>query len=228
MTSEIKDHKINWDNSYIGEIDSLVIQSIEDKKYILVDLKYDTNVAEKAILYNFENFIPLICEDFKELFNLRKTGKHIVKYKNKYMLMVRFKTQANLKDYLKINKIDSKNIPNYIKNEIQKYIAFRYLFSLKTINETSLSIVFESNVMPYIINSSEKEINYEIKITKRVIEDWFDNIENFHKVIKSMINDRDVTLLKFQIQKIIEKYDKKMIGWSNIIYNRLMLESDII
>jgi hypothetical protein len=228
MTSEIKDQKINWDNSYIGEIDLLVTQAIEDKKYILIDLKCDTDTDEKAILYNFESFVPLICEDFKDLFNLKKTGKHIVKYKHKHMLMVRFKTQANLRDYLKLNNINPRTVPDYLKEDIQKYIAFRYIFSLKTINETTLSIVFNSIFTPYIVSTFENELNYRVKLSQRIIDDWFDDIEHFHKVVKSMIGDRDVTLLKFQIQKIIEKYDKSLIGWTNVIYNRLLLESNII
>lgn len=228
MNVQIKEHKINWDNSYIGEIDSLVSHSIEYKTYIIIDLKYDINTIEKAILYNFESFIPLICEDFKELFNLRKTGKHIVKYRHKHMLMVRYKTQANLRDYFRINNIDIKRLPDCIRDEVQKYIAFRYLFCLKSINENKLNIVFESLMPPYILNGPEEELNYKIKISQRLIDDWFDNTENFHKVIKNMINDRDVTLLKFQIQKIIEKYDKSLIGWTNVIYNKLILESSIL
>ena len=222
MNTEIKDQKINWDNSYIGEIDSLVSQNIEDKKYTFINLKYTESDNEKAILYNFDGFIPLICEEFKSLFKLRNNGKHIVKYKNKHMLMVKHKTQTNLKDYLKVNNITIRSLPDYIKKDVKNFIAFRYLFCLKTINESSLDIVFEPSVVPYIINNLEQEINYKSKISQRLIDDWFDNTENFHQFIKTMIGDNDVTILKFQIQKIIEKYDKGLIGWSNIIYNRFL------
>lgn len=225
------EHKIIWDNSYIGEIDSLVSEDFIEKKFIHITLKYDINKTEKAILHNFESFIPLICEEFKSLFNLKQTGKHIVKYKNKHMLMVNHKMQINFKDYLKYNNITPKYLPDYIKNDIQKFIAFRYIHCLKTNNESCFGIIFDSVkdslFAPYVINSFENEINYNVKITQRIIDNWFDNIEHFHLTIKKMINDRDVTLLKFKIKNIIEKYDKSLIGWSNVIYNRLLLESDI-
>jgi hypothetical protein len=228
MDTELNIEKINWDNSYIGDIDLYVSHSIEDNKCIAVTLKYNENTSENAVLYEFENFIPLICEEFKVLLNLRKTGKHIVKYRNKHMLMVKYETQTNLKDYLKLNSINVRSLPDYLKNDVQKYIAFRYLFCLKTINESSLSIVFKSLGNPYIINSSENELNYKSIVCQRIIDDWFGDTENFHQIAKSLIEDKDVTILKFQIQKIIEKYDKNLIGWTNVIYNRLLTESNII
>lgn len=224
MNIESSMERLKWDNSYIGEIDSLVSHEIKEKKCIVITIKYNISDSEKAILYEFESFVPLICEDFKDLFNLRKTGKHIVKYKNQYMLMVRFKLQTNFKEYLKMNNYEIKDLPKNIKEEIQKFITFRYLFCLKNNKESSFDIIYEAFSPPYIINSSENEINYNVKITQRLIKDWFDSSEHFHNTIKSMINDRDISLLRFQIQKIIEKYDKKLIGWSNIIYNKMSLE----
>jgi hypothetical protein len=215
--------KITWDNSYIGEIDSLVSDEISEKKYLIVSLRYNEYTTEKAILYEFESFVPLICEDFKDIFNLRKNGKHIVKYKSKHMIMIKYKLQTNLKDYMKMNSFEIKDLPDYIKKDIQKFIVFRYIFCLKNINETSFDIVYEAFNPPFIINNLENDLNYKVKVTRRLINDWFGNTENFIKTIKSMINGRDISLLRFQIQNIIEKYDKNLIGWSNIIYNRLLL-----
>jgi hypothetical protein len=210
--------KIDWDNTFIGEIDKLVSESIEDKNVI-----YITISNEKASLYEFENFIPLICEEFKDLFKLRKSGKHIVKFKNKYKIMVKNKTQFNLKYYLESQDIKINKLPDYIKKEVQNFIAFRYICCLKINNEKCFDIVFDSLIPPYIIDKSEEEIKYQSKISQRLINDWYGNTENFHNTIKELINDRDISLLRFQIQKIIEKYDKNLITWSNVIYNRMMI-----
>jgi hypothetical protein len=221
MDNKMCEQKITWDNSYIGEINSLVKESKEDSKSIIVELKFEEFNIETAILFNFESFIPLICEEFKDLFKLRRSGKHIVKYQNKHMLMSKFDAQINLKEYMKINNIKTKNLPQYIINEVQKFIAFRWLICLKNIKENSLNIVFDKLNSPYIVSFFENEINYNSKTTKRLIDDWFENLENFYQVVKSLIDNRDISLLRFEIQKIIEKYDKNLIGWSNVIFNRM-------
>jgi hypothetical protein len=210
--------KIDWDNTFIGEIDTLVSESNNEKNKINILI-----CNEKVSLYEFENFIPLICEELKELFKLRKSGKHIVKYKNKHMLMVKSKNQFNLKYYLESQNIKINKLPDYIKNEVKKFIAFRYICCLKTNTEKCFDIVFDPLVPPYIIDTSEDDINYNSKISQRLITDWYGNTENFHNTIKELINDRDITLLRFQIQKIIEKFDKNLITWSNVIYNRMSI-----
>jgi hypothetical protein len=210
--------KIDWDNTFIGEIDTLVSEAIENKGIYNV-----TICNEKVSLYEFENFIPLICEELKDLFKLRKSGKHIVKYNNKHRIMVKNKTQFNLKYYLESQDIKINKLPEYIKNEVQKFIAFRYICCLKNNTEKCFDIVFDPLIPPYIIDKSEEEINYQSKISQRLINDWYGTTENFHNVIKKLIDDRDISLLRFQIQKIIEKYDKNLITWSNVIYNRMSI-----
>ena len=212
------EQKIEWDNSFIGEIDSLVSEANTTNNIISIIIN-----NEKALLYEFDNFIPLICEELKDLFKLKKSGKHIVKYKHKHMLMVKNNTQFNLKYYLDFQKIKINKLPEYIKNEVQKFIVFRWLCCLKNNTEKCFDIVFEPLIPPYIVNNNEDEINFDSKISQRLIHDWFKNREEFNKIIESLIDNRDVSMLRFQIQKIIEKYNKNLITWSNVIYNRLLL-----
>ena len=223
MDSKMCEQKITWDNTYIEEIDHILSNIVEDKNKIYASIKINESSNENIILYEFNGFIPLICEEFKSIFNLRKTGKHIVKYKSKFMLMVRNTRQVSLKDCIENEFLKPNGLPDYLKEEVKKMIAFRWIFCLKNNNEKCFNLVYDPITPPYIINDCEDGLNYKVKISQRLIDDWFGDTEKFHDLIRSMICDRDVSLIRMQIQKIIEKYDKNLISWANVIYNRLLL-----
>jgi hypothetical protein len=61
------------------------------------------------------------------------------------------------------------------------------------------------------------------------VKDWFEN-DHYKAILlaKEMIDDFDITLLKFKMSDIIHKYEHgKYIGWINTIYDRLLTVKNI-
>ncbi len=222
---EVKESiKINWDCCInLGEISDKVekVYESEDEDYLVLS-------KEKILFTDFKgNFTPIILEKIKDLFEISKNGIQVAKLNKKNILLHKIENTVNLKTYLFENNLTLKKLPLSFKKEVRKIIAFKWIFCLKTINEGSIYVRNQGSLgssSPEILSFKENSFSYfNDSISQKLIKDWFDNgFEGFYNTCKELINDRDISFLRLQIQKIIETYDKDLIAWSNEIFKRLL------
>jgi hypothetical protein len=225
---EVKESiKIDWGCcSNLGEISDKVekVYKIEDENYLVLS-------KEKILFSNFKgNFVPIILEKLKDLFEINKNGIQVAKLSKKNIVLHRTENTMNLKTYLFENNLTLKKLPLSFKKEVRKIIAFKWIFCLKIIKEASIYV----RVIPEtkhkeiklfeILSFNENTVSYfDDSISQKLINDWFDNgFEGFYDTCKELINDRDISFLRLQIQKIIETYDRDLVSWTNEIFRRLL------
>ena len=154
----------------------------------------------------------------------KSNQKELNKYNKKNIIISKVENTIELKKYLSDYDISIKKLPKEIRKEICKVIAFKWIFCLKNINENSIYLRIEKDNPVEILSFKEENHNYfNDNISGRIVKDWFEKgYEGFYDTCKELINDRDISLLRLQIQKIIESYDRNFIPWSNEIFKRLL------
>jgi hypothetical protein len=220
---EVRDSsiKINWDFCLnLGEIDNNVQKVFKDKEN-----HYMVFQNETVLFTEFKgDFCRIILEKFKDLFGINKTGTHIAKYNKKNIVINRIENTMNIKRYLYENNTTVKKLPISIKKEVQKIIAFKWIFCMKSINEKTIYIRTKPDSSVEVLSFNENSLSfYKDILSTRLIKDWFENgFEGLYFTCKELIDDRDISYLRLQIQKIIETYDRDLISWSNEIFKRLL------
>jgi hypothetical protein len=85
----------------------------------------------------------------------------------------------------------------------------------------------------YPISCRENTFNYDstsssTRIPKTIIQTWFENKDELvDTTINALIKGKDLSVLRFEIQKIIKKYDKHLISWNNGIFEKLLVASNL-
>jgi hypothetical protein len=111
--------------------------------------------------------------------------------------------------------------------EMRKIFAFRWLVCLNCNFESKIEVrINHGLIFPvscYETTFSLDSGSSKCRIPNTIIKDWFDNDDEIlEKTVKFLLEDKDPTLLKFEIQKIINKYSNRHIAWVNAIYEKLL------
>jgi hypothetical protein len=213
--------KIDWERCInLGEIGDKVekVYENEEQKFLVLS-------KEKILFSDFKgNFSPIILEKIKDLFEIKKSGIQIAKLNKKNIILQRIENTVDLKTYMYENNLTYKKFPLSLKKEVRKIIAFKWIFCLKNINERTIYIRTNKDLSIDVLSFKENSITYSSDIIpQKMIKDWFENgFEGLYNTCKELIDDREISFLRLQIQKIIETYDRDLVSWSNEIFNRLL------
>jgi hypothetical protein len=120
----------------------------------------------------------------------------------------------------------------YFIEEIRKVFAFRWLMCLNNNFENTIEVRTGVGIN-YPISCRENTFNYDsssvsTRIPKTIIHTWFENKDELvDTTISILIKEKDLSVLRFEIQKIIKKFDKHLISWNNSIFEKLLIASNI-
>jgi hypothetical protein len=228
---------LNFDNSYVGEIDSYIINERIDEENKLSIISLSIQNELEIILFDYKNNFPLIIDEMKKLFVICRTYYNIVSVKNKKYLAVKYTNDVSFKVY------NENNVNKSIyERDIRKLIIFNWLmcindislnlenkFYVRPIAKVKVSNTRKNNMVIFYsinekgfnyLNSKEYEKSSNIPIS--LVKEWFNNsIELFYEYVNDMINDIDCDKLRNEASKIVNKYDKEYISWVNAMYNRV-------
>lgn len=101
-----------WDGSHIGNIEKLLYREFEGKLYF--------NNGEIGLISFYKDAIPLIMDEMKPLFGLKKIGRHVCIYKKKRVMLSQYHADMQ---------------PGELTDRIALY---RYVFALPRLNKSSL------------------------------------------------------------------------------------------
>lgn len=218
-----------WDGSFIDNLNIISVIKIQRTKYWAIKLN---NYVVYCEVRASRNLFPVIVDEIKPLFGLKKLGTHWC-YQNgiKYIL-----TQANinnngdiiqntlLKDF---SLTDQTN--NTLINEIRKIFVFKDILGVNKNDESHIIIIknenncFPISYMESIVTDSNSTISTAI------LEKWFIDI-NIDDIVKDMTNieNGDQVLDKIynihdNIVSIIEKMDRNLITFADLIRSRLLI-----
>jgi len=216
---------LKWDGSDLGDISNHITHTHESStqtyyyimgSFIIVTLK------------EYRNNIPLISDELKPLFNLPKVGRHCVAVGNKKYIMSRY--------YGHEFQLEQKYIKVFpqLGNSIKLCYTFRWILGLTLSSDSSMIVRKYPNEL--ITAISYKEINLDYtdlkrgsKLSQKCLRQWFnDSNEEINNTVKLMINDRDLSLLRFDIDRVVRRVDKNMVWWTAFILERLSLQMSLM
>lgn len=223
---------LTWDGSDIGAIDKYIYQcqKFEDD-HILTLLTLSPKGITKFIhvkILKYKNEVPFIIDECKPLFGLQKTGKHKAKLKDARVTLVKFQGDVSLKKYLKDTNFKPETMGLYFLKEMRKLLAFRWLMCLNNNFENTIEVRTGTGIN-YPISCRENTFNYDAlsnatRIPKTLIKNWFNDDEFLaDQVVTDLVKDKDVSMLRFEIKKIIMKFDKDLVSWCNSIFDKILL-----
>lgn len=230
-TSTMLDLKLNWDGSDIGAIDENISHYRKWEDDHIITLWYTNAKGEKRLanakILRYKNEVPIIIDECKPLFGLKKIGKHKATLMAHKVILVKFQGDISLKKYLNDMLWTPKKTSVYFKEEIRKVFAFRHIMCLNN-NFSNTIEVRTGGGINYPISCRENTFNYEsgdpaTRIPKTVVKEWFNDSEDLvEEVLEKMVTGKDVSMLRIEIQKIIMKFDKHLISWNNGIFEKLL------
>jgi hypothetical protein len=223
---------LTWDGSDIGAIDNHIYQcqKFEDD-HILTLLALSPKGMTKFVhvkILKYKNEVPFIIDECKPLFGLPKTGKHKATLKDVKVTLVKFQGDISLKKYLKDTNFKPDKMGLYFLTEMRKLLAFRCLMCLNNNWENTIEVRTGTGIN-YPISCRENTFNYDpmssaTRIPKTLTKTWFNDDEFLaDEITTNLIKDKDVSMLRFEIKKIIMKFDKDLISWCNGIFDKILL-----
>lgn len=223
---------LTWDGSDIGAIDNYIYQcqKFEDD-HILTLLTITSKGIAKFIhakILKYKNEIPFIIDECKPLFGLQKTGKHKATLKETKVTLVKFQGDISLKKYITDTNLKAEKMGLYFLTEMRKLLAFRWLMCLNNNWENTIEVRTGAGIN-YPISCRENTFNYDAmslatRIPKTLIKTWYNDDEFLaDQTIGDLVKGKDVSMLRFEIQKIIMKFDKDLVSWSNSIFDKILL-----
>jgi len=223
--------RLNWDGSNIGAIDEHLFDvHKKDDDHILtiwsLNKKGGPKLCQVKIL-KYKNDVPLIIDECKPLFGIRKIGKHKATLKEHLIILIQYQEDIPIKRYLLEMGLSPEKTGVHFIEEIRKLFVFRWFLCLNNNFENTVEVRTGSG-MNYPISCRENTFNYDscsaaTRIPKTVIKTWFNDDEDLvEDYISDFIRDKDISVLRFSIQKIIMRFDKQLISWNNAIFEKML------
>jgi hypothetical protein len=215
---------------------------------IIIGFPQENNLyMSEKFVYNvtkYTNEFPIIIDKVKNFFNLISVRYNIVTINKENYLIYKNYNEVTLKDYLEI--IDNSEQDSYknqkIKDDVKKVIGFSWLMCIKNGAYSGVG-GFENNILikPYnSIVTNIKEYNspvflysindkkYGLKLSdtslnipENALNKWFDgSLEEFYKVVKSMIQGIEADFMRSKILDIVNEYNNDYVVWVNAVYER--------
>ena len=225
---------LQWDGTDVGNIDSCVMSitktEYEEDEYILGLWSLNSKnqrVITRAKLLKYRDEVPLIADECKPLFGIKKVGKHKATLCGYEVILVRYQGDISLKKYLQDRNLKPEKTGVYFIEEMRKIFAFRWIMCLNNNFENTIEVRTEGTTC-HPISCKENTFSYHAtenatRIPKTIIKNWFeDNDDLSEKYIIDMLKDKDISMIRIQIQKIIMKFNKQLIGWNNSIFDKML------
>lgn len=229
--------KFTWDGSDIGPIDGCIYscQKSEDDHILHIWTKNQKGQAKliPVKILKYKNEIPIIIDECKPLFGLKKVGKHKAMIKAVPIVIIKYQGDVSLKRYLNDMLLVPEKTGKFFIEEIRKVFIFRWLMCLNNNWENTIEVRTGGGIN-YPISCRENTFNYDstslsTRIPKTIINTWFNGKDEIiDSTIESLLKDKDLSVLRFEIQKIINKFDKQLISWNNGIFDKILCASNMI
>ena len=214
-------------------IDKLIIEKIFNDKNKLHKVKLKLKDEEELVLsvFKYKNDFPLILDEVKRHFTIFEAKYIIVIIDNVKYIAYKDFDNIPLKEYLKYNNLDN----TYKKYELQQVFIFNYIMCINSNFEDKIYVFpsfcetiisdmrYASSVFFKVIN--EKSYKYdsdESEISKRILKEWFDDsLEKFQEMSYEMVKGINPEKLKWELERIVSKYDNNYVSWINSVYNKV-------
>jgi hypothetical protein len=228
--------KFTWDGSDLGSIDKHIYSCVKSEDDHILYIWTKNQKGEPKLIpvkiLKYKNEIPIIIDECKPLFGIKKVGKHKALLKSIPIILIRYQGDISLKRYLSDTMLVPEKTGKYFIEEIRKVFAFRWLLCLNNNFENTIEVRTGAGIN-YPISCRENTFNYDstsssTRIPKTIVYTWFENKDELvDSTINTLIKGKDLSVLRFEIQKIIKKYDKQLISWNNSIFEKLLVASNI-
>jgi hypothetical protein len=236
MNFHIINNKLPWNGKYLGQYTTEDI----DKKWEFLGKMYMSLRTSSGLLYfiymKYKDGLPLIIDDLRLLFGLRKRGIHLIKIDNILYIIYKVIINENGDIVYDINVNTLSTISKELfKSEIVKSFIFSDLIGLRNIKENSLMLRTFGNKIT-ILNNNYSHVdsckNYDYNgcmISNNILNKWFNDVDMSH-IVREMIgcNYNSIFLVekicmtfRRNINNVIDKYDKKYVWLSNFIMEKL-------
>lgn len=221
-----------WDGSHLGEITEANITSITISNAIYWKLKIGLSEVICAAR-PIKDFFPLIIDELKPVFTLKKSGTHSVYRRKQLYLLTRIPlTDAGkILEEVSLKDIDLSSRVNVVfSRQIQTILCFRELLAISPACESTIHVRCPPRGVPYPISVRETRMSfgtYKPILSKVTLKKWFPHNEQ-NLVIQSMIREDDddivttIAKVRTKIEDIINRIDKEVIWCSAFIVDRLM------
>jgi hypothetical protein len=223
--------KFIWDGSDIGPIDDHIYscQKSEDDHILALWTKNQKGESKLVLtkILKYKNEIPIIIDEMKPLFGIKKVGKHKASIRGFPIILIRYQGDVSLKRYMNDSTFTPEKMGKSFIQEIRRLFAFRSLVCLNNNYENTLEVRTGSGIN-HPISCRENNFNYDscskaTRIPRTIVRTWFeDDIGLAEESILNLIKDKDLSILRFDIQKIIMKFDKQLISWNNAIFEKML------
>jgi len=169
-----------------------------------------------------KNLIPVIIDEIKYIFGIRKMG---TRYNKRYIFYPPNIQSNTWLEETRLSEIKEKLSYSNVR-QCRDILAFRYLLGLTTISERS--ILYRDGIVYDFNDINCHEFGEKISLSMRVIKDWFTEID-VNKTIFLMLKKKDIKNkvelilhVRIELTKVIENVDKKHIDMVSTICNRLI------
>lgn len=224
---------LKFDNAHLGNIDEYIEGKLYNEKNKLVKIKLKSNDGITLNVLKYKTpFIFMLNEMKKHFRCIHKVEYNIA--------------TINDIDYLLYEDYDNISLANYIEKsdykkrlsaelEIQMLFAFNWLMCVNNNYENRINVftytnfykcldIYKTNKV-YFQSVGEKSYNKNFKydISKFILNKYFNgSMENFNKIVSILISEIDPNKVKFEMEKVVKKYDESYMWWVNIVYEKLL------
>lgn len=215
---------LEWNGSNIGDITPYLISlnaPLPGKIGSKLTFKVNNEITT-CYAFLYKNDVPLIIDEIKPIFGLKKIGRHKCILNKKRLLIAKIEHE----DENVFNNMEHK----YDIKEIQNIIVFRYIMGLISRG----SFIWYRNETE-LISYKDVTISFEKKssnITKLLLNKWFNkNINNVSSTMLRLSNNSKVmstktfsqrnSLIVLRIKKIVNSINPKYIYVCNDILTRM-------
>lgn len=223
---------VKWDGSDLGDIKDYIINrrvvgNVNRIAFWTKNAKNFNKITE-ARIFKYKDETPLIADELKTLFDITPVGMHKIKIGETEYIMSLATRDVTLDEYF--SQVKRSEISPIFVNEMRRLFAFRWLICLNCNFENKVEVrILENFHIPISCNETTFSLDntsMKCRIPNTILKDWFENDDILlDKCIKELLENRDPNKLKFDIQKIINKYSNAHISWCNSIYERALQNS---
>lgn len=231
VRDKMADIHLKWDGSNIGPIDDNIYQCRKSEDDHILTLWYMNDKEEIKLIdvkvLKYKNEVPIIVDECKPIFGLKKVGKHKATLKGEMVILVRYKGDISLKKFFTMTLMKPSKMGKPFIDEIRKLFVFRWFMCLNNNFDNTVEVRTGSGIN-FPISCRENTFNYDpddkaTRIPNTVMKHWFEDDEFLvDDCILNFVKDKDVCMLRFEIQKVIMKFDKQLISWNNSIFEKLL------
>lgn len=203
-----------WDGSFIGKIssqDMIYINTILG--YRFYDIRLENSLL-RCMAKQIANALPSIFDEIKQIFAISKIGTHRIKCNGKLYLLIH--ESRVFSD--KLSKIQDLTDSN--NNDIRKIFIYREIVGLRSTHRGSIRL-YQDEVLSFVENSMVLDVHKSV-LPKSSVKKWFKEI-TVDDELRAIMNNKTSQILRWEIEKIVNRIDKNFIWIVGIIIERLLL-----